>query len=688
VSLTTRLALGLVALGVPALLAVLILNAFSLRDSTRALWAERHQLTAVAIAADLTQLSKAAAQAGSDVAEARQKFAQQRFARGDLTVLSVFDAERGAVFEGRRPAAQTVVSADGSTATLESEVPEWFHELIVPEPPSATVPLGLATGPGTVARVVAAADGSDLQRLAWSSFMRQALILLVAYAVLLGAVAYVLVRWHRPLKATVRQARALEQGQFVEAEEPHWPELRELTRSMNAVVRRLREQLTTQAEQVARLQQQAQTDGVTGLPLRVHFVQRLAQLLADSHAPAASLLLVRVPELAQLNERHGRDEADRLLAAVADVLATYAERIKGAIAGRLSGQDFALYLPAAGAARETAAAIQAALAAAPAARLAGARFVLAGCDGLRGISTGAALSAADTALARAEANSDTVVEDLPELGATSARAWREQLTAALEQSRVRLGAFPVLDPQQRLIHLECPLRVQLEPDGEFLVARRWLALAARSKLMPIVDQAALNLGLAAIAEDGQARCVHVSPRSLTSPGFGRTLLARLKAAGAHAQRLSIEWTEMPDAAATAALREAVPAWRRLGVRVGVEHAGASPRDLPSLKEIGIDYVKVDARHLHGVTEDAAVRSYAESLVALIHGLGLHAIAEGVGDARHLELLWTLGFDGATGPAVVWPAPAGATVEEPASAVRVIEATAAPAATRPEQTEPR
>ncbi|MFO1268873.1 MAG: EAL domain-containing protein [Rubrivivax sp.] len=145
--------------------------------------------------------------------------------------------------------------------------------------------------------------------------------------------------------------------------------------------------------------------------------------------------------------------------------------------------------------------------------------------------------------------------------------------------------------------------------------------------------------------------MHVAPRSLVSPGFERALLARLKAAGAAASRLSMEWNDLPDGGMSAALREAVPAWRKLGVRVGVEHAGSSPRMLPSLKEIGIDYVKVDARHLLGVADDEAARSYVESLVALIHGLGLQALAEGVAEPRQLELLWKLGFDGATGTAV-------------------------------------
>jgi EAL domain-containing protein (putative c-di-GMP-specific phosphodiesterase class I) len=139
---------------------------------------------------------------------------------------------------------------------------------------------------------------------------------------------------------------------------------------------------------------------------------------------------------------------------------------------------------------------------------------------------------------------------------------------------------------------------------------------------------------------------------LSSPGFVEEVARRLGAAPEAARHLSIECVEgLRPADAGAPLAAAAAAWRRHGVRVGVEHAGASPQQLPALQATGIDYVKVDARHLRGVADDSAVHGYAQSLVALIHGLGLTALAEGIDDERDLATLWALGFDGATGPAV-------------------------------------
>jgi EAL domain-containing protein (putative c-di-GMP-specific phosphodiesterase class I) len=328
-----------------------------------------------------------------------------------------------------------------------------------------------------------------------------------------------------------------------------------------------------------------------------------------------------------------------------------------------------------GLAHETAEAIGAALAAAPAARLAGAGFVIGGCDGLRGADAAAALARADRALAEAELGQEPVVlaegafealeakaqQAMPAADSAGssavpgARALREQLAQALAHGRVRLGHYPLLAPDGALVHLECPLRVQLDPEGEYLRARRWLASAARGSLMPQADLAALDLALTAIARDALPRCVHVSMRSFGLPAFAAAVTARLEATrSAITSRLWIEWTEV-DAVAYAAeaeaLRHALPSWQRLGVKLGIEHAGGSPHTLAASRALGLDYVKVDARHIAGVADDDAVREYARSLVTLIHGLGFQAYAEGADCIEDLHALWPLGFDGATGAAV-------------------------------------
>lgn len=632
----TRRLLALVGAALAlGLFAGLLLHLAALRDSLGA-ELRRHQQALAPVAA--AALAPYAAQPPL-LAERARRLAEQT----GLRSLRVRAGDEAASEVRREPAAVAV--------------PGWFVSAILSD-----LPAGEATADGPPAvHVRLQVDPGSAVQAAWRGAV--AWLAWVAAATLAVALAtWVLLRqWRTALAAAAARAREVGgDGAPAPGTEPApvaVPELDEISRALDAAVLRLRGLFDAQAAQVAQLQQRVQTDPVTGLAVREQFVSRLGDLLSGPAGPAVAVLLVRVPALDRLNERHGREATDRLLAALADVLMTYVDRVDGACAGRLNGTDFALGLPAAGIARETAEALQRALRATPPARLAGARFLLGGCDGLRDVAAGEALAAADAALARAEAGDPAdaaqwiVVDDLPDRTGGGSRAWREQLELALQQSRVRLGAFPVVDSRGTLIHLECPLRVQLEPGGEYQVARRWLALAARSRLLHELDRAAIDLALAAIAADGRPRCVHVAARSFASAEFVAQVQGRLDADPTGARRLSIEWTDSERESSGAALRSALAQWRQAGVTVGVEHAGASPQALPALKDLGVQFIKIDARHLRGLAEDDAVRGYARSLVTLIHSLGLVALAEGIDEPRDLNALWALGFDGATGTAV-------------------------------------
>jgi len=655
-SMTQRLALLLLAVLLPALLGSLALQLAALRDASATQLQLRNDEAAASLSLSLSLSMSVSVSVSMPMSmpqqdallSALQPIAAANFDLGHYRVLRLLGPAGQVLFERRnesRPPA----------------VPGWFRQLL----PLDVTPGAARVGDGgaDVSRVEVETHTDQAWVQLWSSTLRTA-GLSALIALLATALATVLLRgWRRPLAAAVAQAQALQQGRFVHADVPRWPELAQLTRSMNSMVDRLRQVFDAQAGQVALLRRQAHADPVTGLPRREHFIDRLQELLADGGAPPSTLLLLRARRLDEVNRRLGHDGTDRLLATLAELLQTYVQRVAGAAAGRLNGSDFALCLPASGVAHETADSLRAALSASPLTRNGGARWALGGVEGLQGGSAGAALAAADAALAESEADLEgaSVIHAHGELVAdpAGARAWREQISAALADGRVRLAALPLRDARGRLLHLQCALRVQLQPGGDFHAARRWLALAGRSKLLPEVDQTAVRLALQAVAGDGLPRAVRVSAASLAEPGFASALGASLAAQPTAAAQL---WLDLPEHLGTHAvghpedaplpgLRDTLAGWRARGVRVGVEHVGAAPQALAGLSDLGLDYVKVAARHLRGVADDVPARDHASGLLALVHGMGLQALAEGITDPRDLAALWALGWDGATGAAV-------------------------------------
>lgn len=554
---------------------------------------------------------------------------------------------------------QALFQREGATA--ESAAPPWLKTWLEMSAPEGTAIV--TDGWKTLGRVHVESQSAWAYDSLWQAMLRNTSWLLViglaALMVAVGAVA----RWRRGLEKVQAQAQALEAGRFEEIPVPQTLELRRLTLGMNAMVRRMHALFAEQAQQLAVLQRQVQTDALTGLANRRHFLARLESALDDAtsgeptpdEGPSprrGGLLLVRLSDIETLNARVGHGVVDRLLAAIGMVLQSYPTRVEGAFAGRLNGRDVALFLPVNGIAHESALALKEGLGTVLSVIEPTARVCIGGIDGLRTDGSSDALARADEALARAEhANPPGVQVLQPAEGEGIGESeWRERLTRALAAGRAQIAEFPVVHKDGRVVHLECPLRVQLREEGPFVRAARWLPMASRGQLMDQVDLLAARLALAAIAHDGRARCIHVSTAAMADAGFVRELERRLAAVPQAAGKLSIEVDE-GGAQHWRRWRDAAERWRPLGVRLGIDNTGRALDALADARSYGVDYLKVDGRFIRGLAQDTAMADFARQLVVTSRAMGVLLYAEGVDDLEDLRHLWQIGFDGATGPAV-------------------------------------
>ena len=488
----------------------------------------------------------------------------------------------------------------------------------------------------------------------WRGGMRAAGLLAVIGVVALGLAAVGVRRLRQPLDATVAQAQALQDGRFVLVDEPRVPELRRVARAMNSMVQRVQSLFESQALQVESLRRQAHEDPLTGLAHRGHFLQRLGTLLHEEHGAAGgALLLLRLADMATLNRSLGRAATDRALCALAQVLHQTAG--PSTLAGRLNGADFALALawPGSGSSSsaEAAAALVARLRAAMAPLGPAVAVHLGVVEWQHGALAGPLLAQADLALARAEGGPPFRVELATGQAAApdGEQRWHQQLSAAMTQRRTRLASYPVVARDGALWQLECPLRVQRTPDGEFEAAAQWLPLAARSRLLPQLDLHAVALALAAIAADGVPRGINLALASLADGAFATQLRQMLADAPQASAQLSLEVGEGAASEQFALLQAFAGLVRPLGVRFGLEHAGHQLHRVERLYELGLDYVKLDAALVRGVASDAAARRFVDGSVTLLHALSVAVCAEGVDDAGDAQTLWACGVDAITGP---------------------------------------
>jgi predicted signal transduction protein with EAL and GGDEF domain len=546
-----------------------------------------------------------------------------------------------------------------------ASAPDVYAALLDLQAPPGSAALRGADGQPAGTVLVSGQSGEAADAL-WRGLWQTALALGILGSVVLLVAASAARRLRRVLAQAVAQADAFRDGRCSRAELPSVPELRPLAESMNRLADRVQAMYEAHAADLERLRQLVHLDPLTGVLLRRHFIARLDQALSGDHAGGqCGLLLLRLADLSGTNRRIGHAGADQVLRAIGQTLLSYPHRADGCFAGRLNGSDFALLLPVGTMAEQTAAALVRSLRM-PLVTLDGAAAVSAGAVELHGPCTAQqALALADEALCRAEAQrpfTAVCVSDSHDLTPYGEAMWQQRLAMALEQGRVALAEFPVCTADGRVLHLDCPLRVQVEPGGAYEPAARWLPQAARARLSAAIDERAIELALQAIDSDGRARCVNVAAQSLGFSDFMAAVSSRLEASPQAATRL---WIDLPESLALdrpALVQEASRRWRPLGVYLGLEHAGEGLARIHRLIDLGLDCVRIDARFIAGLSQsDAqpeAVR-YLRGLVQLVQSVGLSITAEGVRSPSDLALLWSLGFDAATGAALTTPAGDGA-----------------------------
>ena len=494
----------------------------------------------------------------------------------------------------------------------------------------------------------------------WKSAYEMVAALMLAGLVgcLLGAL--ILRRLRSPLDAVIRQANAISQRRFVVIDEPNVPELRQLAVAMNATVGRLKNMFDEEAARLELMRREAHCDPLTGLFNRSHFLARLQQSLVADDAITGSLLLVRLADLAEVNRRLGRAVTDDYLCRMAECIQQQVLLHVQGLAARLNGADFALLLPGEESGRACAEALMQELVKKagpflqdrPVAAIGVGRFV-------PGMELGALLTRVDTALASAQAADGNVVHEAlqvmqgGELLPQTSEHWSKLILGALEQQWVTLAAFPVVGLTGQLLHQECPMRLKLGANEDWLPAARFFPVAERLRLTPAIDLVAVTLGLRLLRDQPglPGVAINLSGHSLTDSAFLKKISALLDQYRDVAPRLWVEVSESSAYKHFAAFRALCQLLKAVHCRVGLEHFGYHFSQIGSLHDLGLDYLKVDASFIRAIDSNSGNAVFLKGLTGIAHNIGLQVLAEGVASEAELLTLVSLGFDGATGPAI-------------------------------------
>jgi EAL domain-containing protein (putative c-di-GMP-specific phosphodiesterase class I) len=142
--------------------------------------------------------------------------------------------------------------------------------------------------------------------------------------------------------------------------------------------------------------------------------------------------------------------------------------------------------------------------------------------------------------------------------------------------------------------------------------------------------------------------VNLSARQLDDPELVTAVRHALRTTGLPPGTLCLEVTEtalMRDPAAAAAKLNAL---RDLGIRLAIDDFGTGHSSLAKLLHLPLDTLKIDKSFISELDNSKHAEVIVTSIIAMAHAVGLTVVAEGVENARQLEVLKRLGCDQAQG----------------------------------------
>ena len=463
----------------------------------------------------------------------------------------------------------------------------------------------------------------------------------------------------RPLGQVVDQAQAIAERRFLTIAEPRTPELRSVARAMNDMVGRLKAMFTEEATRLEALRQKVNRDAVTGLSSRDYFLSHLREALqGDQFGTSGTLVMVRLPDLNELNARLGRQQADALLKDVGTALYESGNGRIGQRAGRVKGAEFAIVCPTFATATEAARDIHERLMQNVLPKWSEKvpdLFHLSDVRYQREQNMGELLSRADETLARAASqgpNSWQAVEDDQAKAALPAEQWRTLLTEAVDGGRLALSFFQVVSGDGNSpLHQEGMLRLRTDDKGTLMTAGEFMPMAAQLNLTAPIDLGVVKLAIEHLRTSSGDIAVNLSAETIADHAFRHELTHLLKAYPEVCKRLLFEVPEYGVFRQFDAFRELATQLKQLGCRVGIEYFGQRFADSGKLADLGLDYIKVHPSYIRGITTNEGNQEFLKGLCNMAHALGITVVALGVENKTDLPLLAALGFDGATGPGI-------------------------------------
>ncbi|HJW85465.1 MAG TPA: EAL domain-containing protein, partial [Candidatus Brocadiaceae bacterium] len=444
----------------------------------------------------------------------------------------------------------------------------------------------------------------------------------------------------------------------------------------------IQEDITEKMQSEERIKYLAAYDELTGIFNRTHFVKQLSEWIsyAETNKRTGILLLINLDKFKLINDTYGHSVGDSLLRNIAGTLKEAINEIhsvhkdktveEGILIGRLGGDEFAILLPSRDEKEGTSVAeyIREKIETFRFVEITGSLTASIGIVSYprQGITAKDLFINADAAIYLAKElgynriqlyrEGDFVLEKM-----RSRIAWSDHIQKALAEDRFVPWFQPILDLSDNNIHHYEALARMRDVDGRIILPGSFIDISEEMGLVTDIDRVIIEKTLMVqvdLCKKGvtPSFSVNLSGKELGDEWLLAFLRSRITETGTDPGRLIFEITE------TAAIRELDKAikfireLRSLGCRFSLDDFGVGFTSFRYLKEMEVDYVKIDGSFIRKLHENKTDRLFVKAIADVAKGMGIKTIAEFVENEEIMRILREYGVDYVQGYFIGKPAP--------------------------------
>ncbi len=417
-------------------------------------------------------------------------------------------------------------------------------------------------------------------------------------------------------------------------------------------------------------------DALTGLHNRSEFETRLAQLLqrGDAVGHQHVMLYIDLDQFKVVNDTCGHVAGDELLRQLGTLIGKNLP--ENTIYARLGGDEFGILLPN----HDLTTGIKYGEQILRAIhdfhfRWDDSSFDVSASIGLAPIvgahqSSSAVMSAADVACYVAKdmgRNRLHVYQegDIEQARRHSEMQWVSRINQALEEQRLILYRQPIisLTDNYRVHHYEMLLRM-IDREGKLVPPGNFIPAAERFNLMPTLDRWVLSAAFQYCAahcrrsgEGKDANCaINLSGTSLNDDRMLEYIREQMTQHKVQPNSICFEITETAAIANLGNAIEFIRELRSMGCEFALDDFGSGLSSFAYLKNLPVDYLKIDGNFVKDMETDAMDSAIVESINQIGHVLGIRTIAEFVENTAIRDSLGKMGVDFAQGYGIGKPEP--------------------------------